>query len=495
MFSFFYLNKFLKRYRLLLRNKKYLNMKNKIFIKKREKAILVRKKFFNFFNDHYVKFPSNNLSKPYINELSPGCKTCINGTWSCIHINFLCTQDCFFCPQDRKKAPISDNHIFNSAEEYVNYLKKFNFEGIGFSGGEPFLVFDKVIEYIRRIREVFGPKHYIWIYTNGDLVTKERLELLRKAGLDELRFNISARNYDLKPVELAIKYINTVTIEIPAIPEDLNLLKSLLKKIESIGVKYLNIHQLYATKYNCDLLRKKNYTFLKMNNYNIPSVLESELAAFGLLRYAIKTKTKIGINYCSSCYKNRFQSQAFRKRYIPSYSSKLDSITQTGYIRRLFIKGTKNELNLLINNFNKNKNLKYRLAYKDKKYNYLILPILFLSKILESEDIKKSIHINYYSIGLKTLDDNSFKNNKIGKKIFKKIDVAQIELKNIASIIFFQKLFIENKSFKQIIEELSEKYNLDENEKSGFLEDIKSFYKKFADLEYLLKDLPDYNIK
>jgi len=53
-------------------------------------------------------------------------------------------------------------------DDYINYLKRYPFEGIGFSGGEPLLVFDKLMEYIKEIRKVFGSAHYVWIYTNGE---------------------------------------------------------------------------------------------------------------------------------------------------------------------------------------------------------------------------------------------------------------------------------------------------------------------------------------
>ncbi|MFC1631810.1 hypothetical protein ACFL2I_04575 [Candidatus Omnitrophota bacterium] len=95
-------------------------------------------------------------NKIHIGKLSPGCLICSRGYWSCLFINTLCTRRCFYCPQDRK---INQEHapaeaadiIFDSPQEYLAYLQKFNFKGVGFSGGEAFLVFEKLLTYIKKI--------------------------------------------------------------------------------------------------------------------------------------------------------------------------------------------------------------------------------------------------------------------------------------------------------------------------------------------------------
>ncbi|MCJ7772138.1 MAG: radical SAM protein, partial [Desulfobacterales bacterium] len=320
-----------------------------------KRANEIKDDYIRFFNTYNVKYASGNLSKPYIGDLSPGCLTCINGTWSCIYINGLCTRNCFYCPQDRKikkeSPPLTDEHIkFNSADDYINYLRRYPYEGIGFSGGEPLLVFDKLMEYIKEIRKVFGSAHYVWIYTNGDLVNEERLNLLNKAGLDEIRFDASANGYDLKPIKMAVKHLKTVSIEIPAIPEDLEFVKSHIKEFEEIGVKHLNIHQLMMSKHNKDAFGKRNYSVLHTNMYEDDyPVLESELAGFEIIKHAIKIKTKLGINYCSRCYKARFQGKAFRKMYLSLNGDDPNTITSTGFVRVFSIDNPPDEISVLKN--------------------------------------------------------------------------------------------------------------------------------------------------
>jgi pyruvate formate-lyase activating enzyme-like uncharacterized protein len=193
-----------------------------------------------------------NESKISTGPLSPGCMTCGKGTWSCIFIGSLCTANCFYCPQDRKQKkdepPNESGLIFNDPDDYVDYLEKFKFKGVSFSGGEPFLKFKEVLAFIKKIRKRLGRGIYIWVYTNGDLVDEKKLKALKQAGLNEIRFDIAARKYSLKAAKMAAGIIDRVTVEIPAVPEDYEILKKCLPKMKAMGVAHLNLHQLNATE-------------------------------------------------------------------------------------------------------------------------------------------------------------------------------------------------------------------------------------------------------
>ena len=225
----------------------------------------MREDYFEFFNNNGVKYPAlGNPCKPTIGDISPGCMTCIEGTWSCIYINNACTKHCFFCPSpqnDSSRQPVVPENIsFASVQDYIKYLERFDFSGIAFSGGEPLLAIDSLLEYINEIKRTFGDRHYIWAYTNGDLATRQNLSLLKTAGLNELRFDIAANNYDLAAVEKAVGHMETVAVEIPAIPEDVESLKPIIIEMEKVGVKYLNLHQLMKTKHNSKHMTLRGYS-------------------------------------------------------------------------------------------------------------------------------------------------------------------------------------------------------------------------------------------
>ncbi len=270
-------------------------------------------------------------TKPYYNQISEGCRICGQGTWSCLFISSRCNASCFYCPapQQSDDLPSSQGLEFPDAGSYAEYISFFKFKGVSFSGGEPLLVKDRLLEYLRKIRRNCSPKTYIWMYTNGLSGDKEIYDKLASLNLNEIRFDIGANAYRLDAIRPARNLIKNITIEIPAIPEEKERIKVLLPEMIKAGVTNLNLHQLRLTKHNATHLLKRPYTYIPAEK---PVVLESELAALEIIGYARSHDLDIGINYCSFFFKNRFQPAGFRKQ-IPRTGSASCEITQNGYIR------------------------------------------------------------------------------------------------------------------------------------------------------------------
>ncbi|MGA8572974.1 MAG: radical SAM protein [Desulfobaccales bacterium] len=288
-------------------------------------------------------------SKPRWGPLSPGCIICGAGDWECNFINTLCTRHCFYCPQDRAQKTeceaATDGLAFKNPGDHLALIKKFQIRGVGFSGGEPLLVLDRLLAHIAAIRREWGDAVYLWLYTNGDRLDRGALEKLRDAGLGEVRFDLSARGYDLTPVRLAREYISTIAVEIPAIPEDLELLKNLLAPMEQAGVDFLNLHQLGATEYNYQAFRRRRYHFL--HQPGIP-IFESELCALKLLRFAREHRVNLPINYCSQAYKNSYQGRGKRTRLGRAALQGYEELTANGFIRSFQVLDAKDKLASLI---------------------------------------------------------------------------------------------------------------------------------------------------
>lgn len=276
-------------------------------------------------------------------SLSKGCELCGEGTWSCLFINNKCNANCFYCPtsQNEYGNPTTQTIEFPEVEDYISYLKKFGFKGVSISGGEPLLSLDKSLHFIKRIRESFGKEMYIWLYTNGILANSDNLNLMKEAGLDEIRFDIGAAGYNLEKVRLAKSIIPVVTVEIPAIPEDFEKLKNVTQELAFIGVDHLNLHQIRCTEHNYTKLLERNYTFLHGPKI---TVLESELTALRLIQYIKQNHISLPVNYCSFIYKYRFQRMAARQIFAPSVVKPHEEITETGIIRDLFLKGEKEKI-------------------------------------------------------------------------------------------------------------------------------------------------------
>jgi pyruvate formate-lyase activating enzyme-like uncharacterized protein len=270
-------------------------------------------------------------------NLSPGCRICAEGGWSCLFINGRCNLRCFYCPTSQEEIglPTTNTVEFRTPADYVAYLERFGFTGASISGGEPLLTFQRSLAFVAAIKKRFGAAMHVWLYTNGTLADGEKLARLRDAGLDEIRFDIGATDYRLDNLRLAVGIIPTVTVEIPAISEDLPQLKLQMVEMAEAGVNHLNLHHLRLTPYNFEHLVSRGYRFAHGEKVTVP---DSELAALELLHHALD-RGGPPVNYCSFVFKNRYQGLATRRRNASFHIKPFECLTDNGYIRTLTLLG------------------------------------------------------------------------------------------------------------------------------------------------------------
>jgi len=295
--------------------------------------------------DNHTKDPGWLFSetKLFTHAISPGCTLCGQGDWSCLFINGICNAKCFYCPSDQKKKsqPVTSTLEFSNPNDYADYVEAFNIKGVSFSGGEPFMTFDRVLLFLKTLRAKVSHPLYIWMYTNGLLVTEDKLKELKDNGLDEIRFDISANKYRLDAMKKAIGIIPCVTVEIPAIPEDIEKTKPLIKELHEAGVNYLNLHQIRCTTFNKTRLMKRGYTFV--NGAGV-TVMETEMAALELIQYALDNNIYLPINYCSFTYRHQFQKAGAQRRNALKIKAEHEDVTPIGQIRALSICGAQKQI-------------------------------------------------------------------------------------------------------------------------------------------------------
>lgn len=275
--------------------------------------------------------------------ISPGCDFCGNGDWSCLFINGICNARCFYCPstQNQKGLPMTSSLEFKTPNDYVDYVRAFGIRAVSFSGGEPLMTFERVVQYLKALRAKITDPLYIWMYTNGLLVTEDKLKILADNGLDEIRFDISANHYRLDALKKAVGIIPCVTVEIPAIPEDLENTRQVIHQLYDEGVNFLNLHQLRCTPFNLPKLIQRGYTFLHGPKV---TVLETELTALELMRYTLDHNIALPINYCSFAFRHQFQRAGAFIRNALRVKLPHQDITATGHIRTLGITGEKSAI-------------------------------------------------------------------------------------------------------------------------------------------------------
>jgi uncharacterized protein len=407
-------------------------------------------------------------SKLYTGSLSRGCQLCGQGHWSCLFMNRDCNRNCFYCPQDKEAQDHlfpSEEIAFNSPQEYAAYLNAFGCKGAGLSGGEPFIDFERLTGFIKAIRGCLGKDFYLWVYTNGDLVTKERLQALKRAGLNEIRFNISARGYDLGRLRQASRIIDVVTVEIPMIPEDFEQVKRLLGKISKAGVKHLNIHQLHANEANYKNFRGRDYTYL--HQPGVP-ILESEIAALRLMLSAVKNKVPLSLHYCSAMYKDKFQNRGYRCRKSILLKKPFEDVTEAGYIRRLSIQGPERSINKIVKSLRK----KHAFFTSGEKRGPQAEIFIRAALVPSLAGFDGCFSLRYFTprLAVTPLCGEKNKEIKLGfsRSVFlEKKPAARYEGISTAAMQCFFKIYLEKQDARSSLDQLYRNYNLRDKEDSN----------------------------
>jgi pyruvate formate-lyase activating enzyme-like uncharacterized protein len=289
-------------------------------------------------------------TKLHSGPLSRGCRSCMAGTWSCLYITERCQASCFYCPQDAQSqrdgefVPNGEGMSFEDPELYADYVAACGVDGVGVSGGEPLIDLDRVLATVAAVKDRTEGRVYVHVYTNGLMVTRERLASLRAVGVDELRVDIAACRYETSALALAREYVDTLTVEIPAIPEDEERLTGVLGDLAAIGVDHLNLHQLFATRFNASALVARGYTLLHQRPV---AVMESEFTALRVFGESLRQGIDLNVNYCCPVYKARFQPRKSMARAAALACRAHEEVTWPGYVRRVVLHDTPERLAVL----------------------------------------------------------------------------------------------------------------------------------------------------
>ncbi len=187
----------------------------------------------------------------YTRRLPPGCRGCLAGKGTNAFITGLCTRECFFCfnPKPRTDELVVHGIRLAEPEAAPEVVRRYALRSVGVSGGEPTMRPERLLRLVRALRTLpFRVR--IDLYTNGDRLSDVLLSQLKDAGLDALRFNLVAREFDTEPLERALRYFDETAVEVPVIPERLAEMQDMVLRLDALGVPFLNIHELFACREN-----------------------------------------------------------------------------------------------------------------------------------------------------------------------------------------------------------------------------------------------------
>ena len=290
-----------------------------------------------------LEIHNNGLSvwtkTPSAKTLSKGCQACKAGKWLCLYVGKKCNIDCVYCAQGTKQEKMADPErpdLINDTyhiEDTKNMLNDpgaiwagQNVGGIGYSGGEPFIYLDKVLNLANFV-STYHNHIYQWIYTNGLLVTEDKLKMLYDVGIKEIRFHIGATNFNKKVLDnlkMATGVMDYVNIETPAGPKLKEFLidKEWICRLADMGVYQMNFGELSTVAVNemkqflmghkraIEYFQKNRQVYV-YDSFMDRSVLGRNLSQFyisptisrettyDIMKYVIDKKIDILINDCS----------------------------------------------------------------------------------------------------------------------------------------------------------------------------------------------------
>ncbi len=269
----------------------------------------------------------------YVGELPEGCKLCLKGGKLVLFITGLCNERCWYCPVSRlrrKDVIYANNKPVRRFKDVIEEALLMDAEGTGITGGEPLLVKERLIEFIRALKRHLGEDHHIHLYTNGLLVTRPLLRELKNAGLDEIRIHPLSTDVLLKipwARELGLK----AGIEVPVIPGQEDFYHKLLMKAERLKADFVNLNELEFSESNCMALRLRGFSLKPSSQV---AVAGSEELALKILEWA-RDNTSLNVHYCAASVKDAVQFKERLKRIARKVKRPHEEVDEEG----LLVKG------------------------------------------------------------------------------------------------------------------------------------------------------------
>lgn len=276
----------------------------------------------------------------YTGSLSPGCRLCKQGKWDCIFMTMQCNLSCDFCCSPAHLQSVKPFSSFGTDRNQIaTHYETAGIKGIAFTGGEPFLVFDTLVDNIIFFRKKF-PDSYIWLYTNGILADKNKLSILSNSGIDEIRFNTAASGYENKHIlnilERAAEIIKRVTVEIPCIPLHKKNIINSLPHWNDAGIKQLNLHELIKEPGSNSANLKGKFNKLTLEDGHITYISEESRKSIEDIMQAAHDQTPgISVNECSIQNKLR-QIKGRRKNIAIITKEPFEVINKDGFLESCF---------------------------------------------------------------------------------------------------------------------------------------------------------------
>jgi pyruvate formate-lyase activating enzyme-like uncharacterized protein len=278
----------------------------------------------------------------------------------------------------------------NDISKLIREAKYIEAKGAGFTGGDPLIVWKRSKNYISILKDIFGPNFHIHLYTSG-IKNAEYIADLVSAGLDEIRFHPNPKYWNnmnenpiLPSIKTAISNEVDTAIEIPSIPKMENEIKSLLSWSETTGINWINLNELEFSETNVKMLNNRGF---EVRDDISTAVKGSQEIAIDIINDFSSKRSKLGVHYCSSSFKDGIQLRNRIKRRAKNVAKRYEIITNEG----LLLKGVIYPRSYSVSKINKILleiyNLNANQFFINREKNRIELSIKILEDI--AKDLKK----------------------------------------------------------------------------------------------------------
>jgi len=270
-----------------------------------------------------------------IGTLPKGCGHCVKGEKTVLFVTGLCPRHCSYCPISDKKyqkdVTYANEWPTSDIKDIIKEATLCSSKGAGFTGGDPLVKVNRTASYIRALKQHFGKRFHIHLYTSFDLVDEENLKMLYFAGLDEIRFHPDLDDDGLwHRIAVARRFDWDIGVEIPVVPGKRSQTIKLMDFMEAKKIKFMNLNELEFSDAQSNKLSQLGYSTKSRLSYGIKG---SEALAAELLKYAEKN-VSYSVHYCTATLKDKVQLSKRIMRRAKSVKHSFDILGKDGTLTR-----------------------------------------------------------------------------------------------------------------------------------------------------------------
>jgi pyruvate formate-lyase activating enzyme-like uncharacterized protein len=274
-------------------------------------------------------------------DLPDGCRYCEMGAKLVLLVTGRCSRRCFYCPLSSEKwgkdLIYADELMVEEDEDILFEARMIDALGAGITGGDPLEVPERTGEYIELLKNEFGERFHIHLYTS--ITDPSIIKGVDEAGLDEIRFHPPLGTWDkigdtdyAEAFDVVTRGDMDLGVEIPVLPGEGAATTALLRSLDNLDVQFVNLDELEFSETNWTKLREKGYD-------TRDDVSSAVAECDKLARELLNEDLDLSIHYCSSSFKDGVQLKNRIMRRAHNLAGDWEMITPEGTLYKGIIEG------------------------------------------------------------------------------------------------------------------------------------------------------------